>query len=200
MARSGVEAAFIRHRSPISIQRLLRGFSSSGAKNIPDYYQILGLPRKYILLSEEVDQAYRGQQKLFHPDKVAHLPEAERREMEFKSQQCNEAVTVLRSPLGRAKYWLSLHGIAEQEGQRIADSALLMEMMELYEKLDESPDSASEMEQQTAERIEEAETQIDELISDQKYQEVQVWMEKLALHLRLSEKIRNVLENGQVEG
>ncbi|CAD7938789.1 unnamed protein product [Amoebophrya sp. A120] len=188
------------------------GNTTEGGKPKPpvtDYYSLLGLPRKYLLTSTELDQAFRETQKRLHPDKIAHLAKdaAEKARLEDQSSLANEAARVLRSPLERAKYWLELHEVPTlKESQRIQDPALLAEMMDLYEELDDNAADAeivARMKQDNDQAIAAVVSTIDRLIQASDFVAVQNQMEKLSLLNRLAEKLRAVEDaaerNGEAE-
>ncbi len=69
-------------------------------------------------------------------------------------------------------------------------------MMDLYEELEEDPKLAPSMEKDNNANIAAAESRIDSLIAEENYVEVQSWIERLSLYMRLAEKLRNVQESG----
>ena len=72
-----------------------------------------------------------------HPDKHAA---ADKRRAEGLSAQINEAYKTLQDPLRRAQYLLSLQGIelAEDEAAKVEDPALLGEVLEAREAIEEA--------------------------------------------------------------
>lgn len=74
-----------------------------------------------------------------HPDKFAHLSDAERRMSMQWATLSNEAYQTLRKPLSRARYLLKLNQVDTQEETNTAmPAAFLMEQMELREALEEA--------------------------------------------------------------
>jgi molecular chaperone HscB len=83
-------------------------------------------------------QTYQQLQRLTHPDKFASGSEQEKLVAIQKNAQVNDAYSVLKSPLSRAEYLLSLRGIdLQHEQQTIKDTAFLMQQMDWREELAE---------------------------------------------------------------
>ncbi len=80
-----------------------------------NYFQLFGLLPSFQLDKAQLELRFRDLQSLVHPDKAAHLPDAEQRQAMQSSTRVNEAYQTLLSPLRRARYLLSLHGVDTQE-------------------------------------------------------------------------------------
>lgn len=80
-----------------------------------DYFRLFGLPQSCRMDTALLERQYRALQEQVHPDKSAHLPGAEQRLAMQRATRVNEAYQTLRSPLRRARYLLSLHGVDVQE-------------------------------------------------------------------------------------
>ena len=80
-----------------------------------NHFQLFGLAQSYQLDSNQLERQYRELQTLVHPDKHAHLPDMEQRVAMQRATLVNEAYQTLRSPLRRARYLLTLHGVDTQE-------------------------------------------------------------------------------------
>jgi molecular chaperone HscB len=82
---------------------------------LPDFksthFELFDLPARFELDGVQLDAAYRHLQVQVHPDKFAHLPESEQRVSMQWSTRVNEAYQALKTPLNRAIYLLTLHGI-----------------------------------------------------------------------------------------
>ena len=77
-------------------------------------------------------------QGLAHPDRASA---DKQRQAEALSARINEAYKTLQDPLRRARYLLAQHGIdVEDESAQISDNALLMEVMEAREAVEEVED------------------------------------------------------------
>ena len=112
---------------------------SSGFDPQQDYFQMLGLAQSYRIDTAQLDRQYRALQAQVHPDKSAHLPDAEQRMAMQHATQVNEAYQTLRNPLRRARYLLSLHGVDTQEDNNtVMPPDFLMAQMERREAVAEA--------------------------------------------------------------
>jgi len=104
-----------------------------------DHFALFGLPRAYALDTARLEQHYRELQNRVHPDKHAHLSDAERRLAMQWSTQVNEAYRSLRHPLWRAQYLLHLAGIdVQMEHNTAMSTEFLMQQMEWREAVEEA--------------------------------------------------------------
>ena len=105
-----------------------------------DFFEVLGLPRKYHLSMEEAEQRFRELSKQLHPDRFAKAAPRERLMAVQKTTELNDAWRVLRDPVKRAEYLSKVEGfdVADEKGSVKASPALLMEMMEKNEELVEA--------------------------------------------------------------
>ncbi len=104
-----------------------------------NHFEIFALPVSFAINLDELEAKYLDFQKAFHPDNSSTA------DIE-KSITVNEAYNILKNNLRRASYILQLNGI-DLENDSAApkvDSATLMEVLELREKIFES--SAAEVE------------------------------------------------------
>jgi len=106
-----------------------------------NYFQLFGLPLAYALDADELMRRYRELQKTAHPDRYAHGGESERLMAVSEAARINDAFQTLRDPVKRARYLLELHGGEWQNEQTLADTAFLMEQIELREALEEAVDA-----------------------------------------------------------
>ncbi|WP_372739595.1 Fe-S protein assembly co-chaperone HscB [Neptunomonas sp.] len=95
-----------------------------------NYFSFLGLPESYNIDLQALSARYRELQKTLHPDRFAHLSEREKRMSVQYTAYLNEAVTTLKSPLGRAQYLLHLNGI-----DTISDASVKLEPAFLFEQM-----------------------------------------------------------------
>ena len=104
-----------------------------------NFFQLFDLPEHYRLDSVQLDQQYHALQTQVHPDKFAHLAEAERRVSMQWATRTNEAYQTLRNPIRRARYLIGLHGVDTQEETNTAmPMDFLMKQMEWREAIDEA--------------------------------------------------------------
>ncbi|MCE1172161.1 MAG: Fe-S protein assembly co-chaperone HscB [Azovibrio sp.] len=101
-----------------------------------DYFALFGLTPAFALEGERLESAYREIQARVHPDRHAHLSDAEKRLAMQWATHANEAFRTLRSPLLRGAYLLSLQGVDPQfETNTAMAPEFLMEQMEWREAL-----------------------------------------------------------------
>ena len=104
-----------------------------------NHFQLFGLAQSYQIDAAQLEQQYRALQVLVHPDKSAHLPDAEQRVAMQHATLVNEAYQTLRSPLRRARYLLSLHGVdIQEENNTVMPLDFLMAQMEWREAVVEA--------------------------------------------------------------
>lgn len=103
-----------------------------------NYFSFLGLPESYNIDLQALSARYRELQKTLHPDRFAHLSEREKRMSVQYTAYLNEAVTTLKSPLGRAQYLLHLNGIDTISDASVTfEPGFLFEQMELRDDLED---------------------------------------------------------------
>jgi molecular chaperone HscB len=111
----------------------------SGADFQQDFFSLFNLPARFQIDSLVLEQNFRALQAQVHPDKFAHLSEAERRLSVQWATRVNEGYQALRNPLNRARYLLTLHGVDTQEESNTSMPAdFLMQQMEWREALEEA--------------------------------------------------------------
>jgi molecular chaperone HscB len=103
-----------------------------------NYFELFNIPVSFDVDLSVLPQTYQQLQRLTHPDKFASGSEQEKLVAIQKNAQVNDAYSVLKSPLARDDYLLSLRGIdLQHEQQTIKDTAFLMQQMEWREELAE---------------------------------------------------------------
>ncbi|WED21351.1 co-chaperone HscB [Vibrio sp. JC009] len=103
-----------------------------------NHFELFGLPIQFQLDGSLLSTHFRELQKRFHPDNFATASERDRLLAVQKAAQINDAYQVLKEPIARVEYILSLNGIElRHEQQTISDPMFLMEQMELREELEE---------------------------------------------------------------
>lgn len=76
-----------------------------------NHFQLFGLPERFRFDSEVLDRAYQRLQGEVHPDRYATAGETDQRFAQQASARVNEGYRVLKDPVARAQYLLSLRGI-----------------------------------------------------------------------------------------
>jgi molecular chaperone HscB len=85
-----------------------------------------------------LSETYQALQKAVHPDKFAHASSQEQLLAVQKSAEINDAYQMLKQPLKRAEYILTLRGVdLPNEQNTYGDTSFLMRQMELREMLAE---------------------------------------------------------------
>lgn len=79
-----------------------------------NYFELFGLPARFRVDAEALDDAYRALQARVHPDRHVTGNDTERRIALQSSARVNEAYRALRDPAERAAHLLALRGIAAQ--------------------------------------------------------------------------------------
>ncbi|MFP5341193.1 MAG: Fe-S protein assembly co-chaperone HscB, partial [Gammaproteobacteria bacterium] len=69
-----------------------------------DFFALFGLPRRYALEESALEAAWHELQSQVHPDRHAHLSDAEKRLSMQWATRVNEGFRTLRPPLARAQY------------------------------------------------------------------------------------------------
>lgn len=112
-----------------------------------DYFAMFKLPVNYAIDLTGLAERYRILQRAFHPDRYANRSEQEKRLAVQATADLNQAYVVLRSPLARAQYLLQLKGVADRrDTSTVNDPELLLEQMELRERLDAIRNSTNPVE------------------------------------------------------
>ncbi|TKI06751.1 co-chaperone HscB [Martelella alba] len=102
-----------------------------------DFFTLFGLPVRYALDGATLTERFQTLQRQWHPDRFAAGAEQERLQASRQAAMINEAYQILRQPLRRAEYLLSLHGIdVASEQYTLRDTDFLMEQWALREELE----------------------------------------------------------------
>ncbi|MFN7972420.1 MAG: Fe-S protein assembly co-chaperone HscB [Acidobacteriota bacterium] len=117
--------------------------SACGALQPPppgrDHFARLGIAPAVRIDEGELSARFRSLSRLLHPDRFAKKEPRERRLALEHTTAINDAYRVLKDPVKRAEYVLSLHGVSLGEDRVPAsDQGFLVEMMELREEVDEA--------------------------------------------------------------
>jgi molecular chaperone HscB len=105
----------------------------------PDFFGLLGLPRKLRIDMNDFEQRYRALSRQLHPDYFHNASAAERRASLEKTSLVNDAYRTLRNPASRLQYLLEVEGmpVGGATGQATVPPDLLEEVFALNEELDE---------------------------------------------------------------
>jgi len=138
-----------------------------------DYFTFLGLPRKLLIDSRDLERRFRELSRKFHPDYFYNATSAERLASLERSSYLNDAYRALKNPVSRIEHLLAIEGLPSvrsedpstgsgQAAARVPPS-LLEEVFTLNEELDdirERRESGEDSEQLLA-RLAEARKPID---------------------------------------
>ena len=100
-----------------------------------DYFEVLGLPRRFAVDRAELERNYLERSRAVHPDRLAGEGRSGGSEAAGQAMEVNQAYRTLRRDLPRAEHLLSLHGVTIGDNQPVAP-ALLAEVLELREELE----------------------------------------------------------------
>jgi molecular chaperone HscB len=105
---------------------------------MPNPFETLGLAPSFALDVAVLEQRQRELNRAVHPDRHAGKTPAERRAALSRAMDINQAYRTLREPASRAEALLELCGIHEVGERSVSDPALLGDMLEQREMLDEA--------------------------------------------------------------
>lgn len=104
-----------------------------------DHFALFDFSPAFALDVVALDQRYREVQGRVHPDKHAHLSDAEQRVAMQWATHANEAYQTLKSPLKRAQYLLALRGVDPQVERNTAmPMEFLVQQLECREAVAEA--------------------------------------------------------------
>lgn len=103
-----------------------------------NYFQLFDMETSFEVDLNQLSSTYQQLQKTVHPDRFAHASSQEQLIAVQKSAEINDAYQVLKEPLKRAEYMLTLRGVDMPDEQNTyGDTSFLMRQMELREMLEE---------------------------------------------------------------
>jgi molecular chaperone HscB len=109
-----------------------------------NHFELFGIPAAFEIDLSALDSRYRELQREVHPDRFASGSHAEQRASMELATRVNGAYRTLKSPVERARYLLSLHGVdPELETNTAMPGDFLAQQMELREALEEAVDAES---------------------------------------------------------
>jgi len=100
------------------------------------YFALLGLPEKFAVDLESLEQSFHKMSRLLHPDRFAGAGALERRLAVQRTTLLNDAYRSLKDPLKRAEYLLQRAGVHRGEESGTKDPELLMEILEAREEVE----------------------------------------------------------------
>jgi len=102
-----------------------------------DLFAVLGLPRRLVLDGEDLERSYHTRSRALHPDRHQTAEARARQLSERASAMVNRAYRTLRDPVARGRYWLELHGNPLHLDNKEVPAALVADVFETQEKLEE---------------------------------------------------------------
>jgi len=182
------------------LRREFSGLTASfdHAKN---HFQLFGIEQTFHVDTAQLEDLFRALQAQVHPDRSAHLTDAEQRIAMQRSTLVNEAYQTLKSPIRRARYLLLLQGVDTQEETNTAmPFDFLMAQMEWREAVS---DAARARDVEALEQLEatmkvntrELETQLAVKIDDEHdYEFAAGLVRKLRFMEKLAEEINSAYD------
>lgn len=132
-----------------------------------DFFERLGLPRRFSLDAADLEREYLARSRALHPDYHQLKSTAEQAASVELTAALNEAYSTLKDPFPRAEYLLKLEGGPTASEMKEMPAAFLEEMLELRMEIAElTPDSreAVAMEKRLVERRDEMLKRVGELL------------------------------------
>lgn len=108
-----------------------------------DFFGVLGMPVRYAMDRETLEQAYLARAQAVHPDRFAAADSGQRRAAMECSSRVNEGYRVLRNPVQRAEYLVKLGGTDldssdPNTGAPAMGQGFLIEMIEQREAVEQA--------------------------------------------------------------
>jgi len=102
-----------------------------------DYFSVFGLEPKLSIDVEDLQARFYKRSREHHPDRFARASAEEQQKALDTTSLLNDGLRVLRDPVRRAEYMLTLHGLETAQEKADVSPAMLEEVFELNEKLEE---------------------------------------------------------------
>lgn len=141
-------------------RELYRLSNLSSSMQSPDlrqnYFELFGLPVAFDLDRDHLQAELRRLQGSYHPDRHVNGSDHERRMSVQVASWINQAHETLQDPVKRARYLLELSNAdIPDESATTADTAFLMEQIELHEEIEACREAADGLQrsQQIADRL-----------------------------------------------
>lgn len=135
-----------------------------------NHFSLLGLPVRFAIDQQALEDAWRAVQAAVHPDRFAGGTDTQRRLALQYSTRINEAHDTLRDPLRRAAYLCEMHGVPiDAESNTAMPTDFLIQQMEWREALDDvrlaaDPRGLAQLEQELATALDETRLLLEHLI------------------------------------
>lgn len=120
----------------------------------PDPYTLIGIERRYHLDLPALEESYRRQAKVLHPDRFSGRSAAEKRFALQWTAHLNEARRLLKDPVRRARYLATGHGDPQETGGPRLDPEFLQEMFDWREADEERPGALQDLARERAAALE----------------------------------------------
>jgi molecular chaperone HscB len=111
----------------------------------PDFFQRLGLPRRFAVDADELERAYLARSRAVHPDYHLAASASELAASLELAAALNEAYNTLRDPFARAEYLLTLDGGPSAGEHKQMPAAFLAEMLEAREEVERARGNPAEV-------------------------------------------------------
>ncbi|GAA5783809.1 Fe-S protein assembly co-chaperone HscB [Chitiniphilus shinanonensis] len=164
------------------------------------HFDLFEQPARFAIDGRALDARYRALQAQYHPDRYASAGDAEKRLALQISTRVNEAYQILKSPLARGRYLLTLAGVDTQEETNTAmPMDFLMGQMEWREQIAEARASGNveRLEALNAElrgEIGDLEAELGDLLDADRLAEAAVAVRKLRFLEKLDQEIGDAIE------
>lgn len=100
-------------------------------------FKLFGLEPIFEINETQLAATFRNLQRAVHPDRYVNASDQERRWALEQAAAVNQAYQILRDPIQRARYLLTLHGIIIEDQNTLIDPNFLIEQIDLRERLEE---------------------------------------------------------------
>lgn len=107
------------------------------AERAPDYFSLFGLPRALTVDTDDLERRYYTLSRESHPDLFHDRSPAEQAASLRTTALLTRAYRVLKDPVQRGLYWLTLHGESLGRDNERVPPALAARVFEVQEQLDE---------------------------------------------------------------
>ncbi len=167
-----------------------------------NHFSLLGLPVRFAIDPQALEDAWRAVQGAVHPDRFAGGTDTQRRLALQYSTRINEAHDTLRDPLRRAAYLCELHGVSiDAESNTAMPADFLIQQMEWREALDDvrlasDPRGLAQLDQELATALDETRLILEHLIdsSPPDFHKAALEVRRMMFLVKFSEQLRQERE------